>query len=33
MEYVWGSSGAAAGGRIGKKVDYRLEIVNDIAGL
>jgi hypothetical protein len=30
---TWGSSGAAAGGRIGRKVDYRLGIVNDVAGL
>ena len=30
---TWGSSGAAAGGRIGRKVDYGLEITNDAAGL
>jgi hypothetical protein len=30
---TWGSSGAAAGGRIGRQVDYRLGIVNDIVGI
>ena len=30
---TWGSSGDEGGGRIGRKVDYRLGIVNDIVGV